>query len=161
MLHQSELQLFQLYREAEYQGVELLQRLSRKIVDPRLQIELSHQIADETRHALLWSEQICAFGGTLSPSRRVPRRRQAPCSDCATAQLILYAQLYVAEERLQQQYRAHLVRSAQAPHIEEILKTILSDEGWHSSWVTQMLAKQEQCFGRTRVAAIINSFWNA
>ena len=65
-----DLQLFQFYRDAEYHGAELLQRLSREIDDPRLQIDLTRQMADETRHALLWTERIGARGGTLVPPRR-------------------------------------------------------------------------------------------
>lgn len=156
-----ELQLLQLYRDAEYHGAELLQRLSRKTDDPQLQIELTRLIADETRHALLWTERICALGGTLAPARRTHRVRPRHQSDRATAQLDLLAQLHVAEERLQQQYRTYLVRSARDPHTVEILQAILADEEWHCGWVKQMLAAQRRKFGCTRVAATIDHFWNA
>lgn len=156
-----ELQLLQLYRDAEYHGVELLQRLSRETDDPRLQIDLTRQMADETRHALLWTEWIDARGGTLVPPRRTQSVRQQRQAHRATAQLDLLTQLYVAEERLQQQYRASLAWSARDPHTVAMLHTILADEEWHCSWVKQMLADQAQRFGRTRVAAIVDSFWNA
>ena len=157
----SDLPLLHHYRASEYHGVELLQRLSRQTDDPRWQIELSRQMADETRHALLWSERICELGGTLVPSRRVPHvpRRSQP--EGTTLQLDLFAQLHVAEERLQHRYRVHLSQSAQDHSTTAILQAILADEEWHCDWVKHVLAAQQRKFGRTRVAAIIDYFWSA
>ena len=156
----SDLQLFQCYRDAEYHGAELLQRLSRKTTDPRRQIELTRQIADETRHALLWTERICELGGTLVPARRAHRQRIRQHPGSSVAELDLFAKLYVVEERLDQQYRAHLARASQESQTKDILETILADEEWHRGWVKQVLAEQAQKFGKTRVAAAIDCSWN-
>jgi len=156
----SDLPLLQHYRATEYHGVELLQRLFRKIDDPQLHLELTRQIADETRHALLWSERICELGGSLVPPRRVPQVPRRSQSERVTLQLDLFAQLHVAEERLQQQYRVHLSQSAQDHSTTAILQAILSDEAWHCDWVKQVLAAQQRKFGRTRVAATIDYFWS-
>jgi bacterioferritin (cytochrome b1) len=155
-----ELRLFQLYRNAEYHGAELLRRLSRKTNDPRLQIELTRQIADEAYHALLWTERICELGGRPAPARGAYGRRVGQRPGRSVAELDLFAQLYVAEERLDQQYRAHLVRATQDSQTKVILETILTDEEWHRGWVKRMLMEQSQKFGKTRVTAAVDHFWN-
>jgi bacterioferritin (cytochrome b1) len=162
MLHSvPDLQLFQCYRGAEYHGAALLQRLSRKTNDPRLQIELTRQMADEAHHALLWTKRICELGGHLVPARNTSRQHRQQRPGSTATELALFAQLYVAEEKLGQQYQAHLARASQDPQTKSILETILAEEEWHQGWVKQILTEQSRKFGNTRVAAIIDYFWNA
>lgn len=156
-----ELSLLRLYRDAEYHGTELLQRLSRTTNDPRLQIELTRQIADEARHALLWTERICELGGHLVLARGGSQQRVHQRPKSTATELDLFAQLYVAEERLGQQYRSHLARAPQDSRMKILLEIILAEEEWHRGWVKQVLMEQAQKFGKTRVAATINYFWNA
>ena len=55
--------VFSYYRNAEQHGANLLFRLLRHLEDPDAQIALSQHLADETRHAWLWTERIVRAGG--------------------------------------------------------------------------------------------------
>ena len=54
----SEVRLYSYYRDAELRGSNLLYRLLRILPDPESQTLLSEHLADETRHAWLWTERI-------------------------------------------------------------------------------------------------------
>jgi bacterioferritin (cytochrome b1) len=117
-------------------------------------------MADEAHHALLWTERICELGGHLVPARHTSQQRRQLRSGSAATELDLFAQLYVAEERLSQQYRTHLARTLQDSQTKSILETILAEEEWHRGWVKQMLTEQARKFGKTRVTAAVNYCWN-
>ena len=50
------------YRDAELRGSNLIYRLLRILEDPESQVFLSEHLADETRHAWLWTERIRELG---------------------------------------------------------------------------------------------------
>src|SRR5882757_8895285 len=58
----AEIAVFSYYRNAEQHGSNLLFRLLRHLDDPDAQIALSQHLADETRHAWLWTERIIRAG---------------------------------------------------------------------------------------------------
>ena len=47
------------YREAELHGARLLLVMHNHLRDPDSQIKLTRHLADETRHAFLWTKRIC------------------------------------------------------------------------------------------------------
>src|SRR5574341_981889 len=57
------------YRDAELRGANLLFRLMSHLDDPESQVKLSLHLADETRHAWLWTKRITDMGGV--PARIV------------------------------------------------------------------------------------------
>ncbi|MEO2003011.1 MAG: hypothetical protein ABGY41_02810, partial [Candidatus Poribacteria bacterium] len=57
-----EVAVFSYYRNAEQHGANLLFRLLRRMNDPDAQIMLSEHLADETRHAWLWTQRIVRSG---------------------------------------------------------------------------------------------------
>ena len=91
-----EVLLYSYYRDGEIHGSGLLYRLLKWWKDPEAQMMLSEHLADETRHAWLWTERIRELGATpvavqdgyqvrigkRNPScrtaHRMPRSRVAP-----------------------------------------------------------------------------------
>ncbi len=62
-----EVLIYSYYRDAELRGANLLFRLLRIVDDPESQIMLSEHLADETRHAWLWTQRIQELGATPVP----------------------------------------------------------------------------------------------
>ena len=55
--------LLNYYRDAELRGANLLFRLMSHLDDPDSQVKLSLHLADETRHAWMWTKRITDLGG--------------------------------------------------------------------------------------------------
>src|ERR1700682_3046034 len=56
--------LFSFYRDAELRGARLLFNLLSHLKDGDSQLKMSKHLADETRHAWLWTRRIADLGGT-------------------------------------------------------------------------------------------------
>src|SRR5262245_1067271 len=62
------IELFSYYRDAELQGAALLLRLVKLMTgDPEAQVQLTRHVADEARHAWLWTKRITDLGGMPMP----------------------------------------------------------------------------------------------
>ena len=55
--------IFSFYRDAELRGARLLFNLFSHLQDADSQLKLSKHLADETRHAWLWTRRIADLGG--------------------------------------------------------------------------------------------------
>ena len=56
------IRLYSYYRDAELRGATLLLKLTMRVEDTESQIKLSRHLADETRHAWLWTKRITDLG---------------------------------------------------------------------------------------------------
>jgi hypothetical protein len=151
--------ILSMYREAEVRGAELLQRLLRNCDDPSMVIRLTGQLADETRHIQLLTDLLAEFGGIP----RVIRKKALPprCSNgSSTITLETLAYLYATEALLQQRYREHAAQSGEDSRIVNTLQALVADEEWHLIGVKALLATQAQKFGRTRVVAMLDYYWD-
>jgi len=153
------IRLLNYYRAAELRGAELLQRLLRRSDDPDLQIALTHQLADETRHVQLWTELICELGGAPAVIRKSDRQHLRWRAGRPTTVLELLALVWVVEERLRHCYREHVARRGEDARIVAVLQSITADEDWHLAGVQSCLAKQEKKEGKTRVQATLDHYW--
>lgn len=123
------------YRDAELRGSNLIYRLLRILPDEDSQILLSEHLADETRHAWLWTERIRALGA--APLRvqdgyqvRIGRRAGLPRHP-----IDLLALTLVVEQRALKRYHEHLKRDGVPSRTREVLRAVSQDEGWHIEWV--------------------------
>lgn len=132
------------YREAELRGANLLQRLLRKADDPLLQINLTRHLADEARHAWLWTELIAQLGGEPAVIHLGYQRRLRSQVGIPSTVIDLLALTHVVEERVQQRYREHAARPGEDPRTVAILHTIAADEEWHLAWVREWFAAHEK-----------------
>jgi len=96
------------YRDAELRGAQLIYLLLRLTQDdPEAQLHLTRQLADEARHALLWSEHLAEAGADPVPVRdgyqvRMGRRVGRP-----RGLLELLCLTYVVEQRAIREYGHH------------------------------------------------------
>ena len=130
--------LMNYYRDAELRGANLLFRLMSHLEDSDSQLKLSLHLADETRHAALWTKRINDAGGAAARIadgyqnriglRVVPRNL-----------IDILALTVVVEERAYQRYTEHSARPDIEPEILEVLREVTKDEKWHISWIKAKL----------------------
>jgi rubrerythrin len=130
-----EVVVYSYYRDAELRGANLLFLLLRVLDDPQSQIALSEHLADETRHAWLWTQLIREVGGAPVPiedgyqvriGKRAGRPRRA---------VELLALTVVVEQRALRRYQQHLKRSDVPERTRAVLRAVTQDEAWHIDWV--------------------------
>lgn len=150
--------LFSYYRDAELRGADLILRLINRTADLNLQEKLTRHLADETKHAWLWTDRIRALGG--QPVRiddgyhRHLRRKAGLPSNL----LDLLALTYVVEERAGKRYEEHAARPDVDPDTLKTLTEMRTDEEWHLAWVAEKLRELEQSEGAEKVAATLSRY---
>ena len=123
------------YRDAELRGSNLIYRLLRILPDAESQVLLSEHLADETRHAWLWTERIKELGAspvliTDGYQVRIGKRAGLPRKP-----VDLLALTVVVEQRALKRYVEHLKRDNVPERTQEVLRAVSKDEGWHIDWV--------------------------
>ena len=131
----AEIRLYSYYRDAELRGSNLIYRLLRLLPDGEAQVALSQHLADETRHAWLWTERIRELGAAPVPVTdgyqvRIGRRAGLPRHP-----VDLLALTVVVEQRALKRYREHLRRKNVPERTAEVLRAVSKDEGWHIDWI--------------------------
>ena len=134
------------YRDAELRGANLLFRLLRLFGDGEAQVRLTEHLADEVRHAWLWTERIRELGGsplaiTDGYQVRIGRRAGLP-----RRLLDLLALTVVVEQRALRRYTDHMRHPGVSARTLEVLQAVTRDEGWHVDWIRRKareLAAQE------------------
>ena len=61
--NEKQILIFSFYRDAELRGARLLFNLLGHLKDADSQLKMSKHLADETRHAWLWTRRIADLGG--------------------------------------------------------------------------------------------------
>jgi bacterioferritin (cytochrome b1) len=123
------------YRDAELRGSNLLYRMLRIVDDPEAQMNLSEHLADETRHAWLWTKRIRDLGRSPVPvddgyQVRIGRKAGIPRNV-----VDLFALTVVVEQRALRRYQEHLKRPDLDEGTREVLERVTKDEGWHIDWM--------------------------
>lgn len=130
--------LLNYYRDAELRGANLLFRLMSHLDDPDSQVKLSLHLADETRHAWLWTKRISDLGGV--PAKLADGYQSRIGLRVVPRNLIdILALTVVVEERSHQRYTEHAARPNVEPETLEILREVTKDEKWHIAWITGKL----------------------
>jgi bacterioferritin (cytochrome b1) len=130
-----EVLVYSYYRDAELRGSNLLYRLLRLLGDAESQVNLSEHLADETRHAWLWTERIRELGGTPVPIEDGYQVRIGKRAGLPRTPIDLLALTVVVEQRALLRYQEHLKRPGVSERTLEILRAVTKDEGWHIDWV--------------------------
>ena len=130
-----EILIYSYYRDAELRGSNLIYRMLRFTEDPESQLKLTEQLADETRHAWLWTELIRDLGGAplqISDGYqvRIGKRVGVP-RDLVK----LFALTVVVEQRALRRYAEHQRRPDTPEHALRVLDAVSRDEGWHIDWM--------------------------
>lgn len=130
-----EVLVYSYYRDAELRGANLLFRLLRRVDDPEAQINLTEHLADETRHAWLWTERIRDLGASPVPvgdgyQVRIGKRAGVPRN-----LVDLFALTVVVEQRALRRYHEHMKRADTPERTLQVLRAVTEDEAWHIDWI--------------------------
>jgi bacterioferritin (cytochrome b1) len=127
--------LFSYYRDAELRGSNLIYRMLRMLPDAESQLLLSEHLADETRHAWLWTKRIKALGAAPLPIEDGYQVRIGKRAGIPRHPIELLALTVVVEQRALKRYHEHLNRPGVDPETLEVLRAVSQDEGWHIEWI--------------------------
>jgi bacterioferritin (cytochrome b1) len=133
------LELLSYYRDAELHGATLLLRLMKMMGDdPEAQVNLTLHVAQETRHAWLWTKRIVDLGGR---PMRIAAGYQARMGKRIIPHTVadLLALTIVVEARSLARYREHAARPGVDDATRRILRAVTADERWHLAWMTAKL----------------------
>ncbi len=131
--------IFSFYRDAELRGARLLFNLLGHIKDPDAQLKMSKHLADETRHAWLWTKRIADLGGTPVAVDDGYQRRLGLRTGVPKNIIDLLALTVVVEERAQSRYTAHAALPGVDQETLDVLKAVTEDENWHLSWIEKKM----------------------
>ena len=130
-----EVLLYSYYRDGEIHGSGLLYRLLRWWRDPEAQVMLSEHLADETRHAWLWTELIRELGATPVEVADGYQTRIGKKAGMVRNLVDLLALTVVVEQRALRRYTEHMKRPGIPERTREVLEQVSKDEGWHIDWI--------------------------
>jgi bacterioferritin (cytochrome b1) len=132
---EKEVLVYSYYRDAELRGAGLLFRLLRMLDDGEAQTRLTEHLADEVRHAWLWTERIREMGAhpfTVEDGYQVRIGRRA---GLLRKPVDLLALTVVVEQRALRRYMEHLARADTPEATRRVLVEVSRDEGWHIDWI--------------------------
>jgi bacterioferritin (cytochrome b1) len=132
------IEMMSYYRDAELQGAGLLLRLIKFMEDSDSQVKLSLHLAEETRHAWLWTNRIKELGG--EPMRVLDGyQKRIGMRTVPKSLLDLLALTVVVEERSFARYQEHAQRPGVDAATLAVLKEVTKDEKWHIAWIRAKL----------------------
>jgi bacterioferritin (cytochrome b1) len=131
--------IFSFYRDAELRGARLLFNLLGHLKDADAQVKMSKHLADETRHAWLWTKRIADLGGVPVPIDDGYQRRLGLRTGVPRTIVDLLALTVVVEERAQRRYMAHAALPDVDDATREVLASVTEDENWHLAWIEKKM----------------------
>ena len=147
------IKIFSFYRDAEIRGATLLMKMMQWEKDPEAQVLFSRHVADETRHAWLWTKRIRQLGGLPVPVPDGYQRRLGKALGIPFNIVDLFALTVIVEERSVSRYTEHAASRYCDDLTREVLDELTKDEKWHISWMEEWmlrLAHQRGTEGKAR-----------
>lgn len=141
---ESLIRLFSFYRDAEIRGASLLMKMTQWEKDPEAQVLFSRHVADETRHAWLWTKRIRQLGGLPVEVPDGYQRRLGKALGFPANIVDLFALTVIVEERSVQRYTAHAASRYCDDLTREVLDELTKDEKWHISWMEEWMLRMAQ-----------------
>ncbi len=132
-----EVALFSYYRNAEQHGANLLFRLLRHLETPEAQVALSQHLAEETRHAWLWTERCLRAGHKPLIVDDGYQTRIGRAAGIPRDKVDLLALTVVVEQRALRRYQRHLKSPTVDVDTREVLERVTADEAWHVDWIRE------------------------
>ena len=131
--------IFSFYRDAELRGARLLFNLLGHLKDADSQLKMSKHLADETRHAWLWTRRIADLGGAPVTVPDGYQRRLGLRTGVPRGIVEILGLTVVVEERAQSRYMAHAALPNVDSDTREVLRAVTEDETWHLSWIEKKM----------------------
>jgi bacterioferritin (cytochrome b1) len=136
---ESLIKLFSFYRDAEIRGATLLMKMMQWEKDPEAQVLFSRHVADETRHAWLWTKRIRQLGGLPVEVPDGYQRRLGKALGIPFNIVDLFALTVIVEERSVSRYSEHAASRHCDDLTREVLDELTKDEKWHISWMEEWM----------------------
>ncbi|MBF6567983.1 MAG: ferritin-like domain-containing protein [Candidatus Binataceae bacterium] len=144
--------IFSFYRDAELRGARLLFNLIGHLKGADAQLRMSRHLADETRHAWLWTKRISDLGGAPVMIDDGYQRRLGLRTGVPKSIIDLLALTVVVEERARSRYEAHAALPDVDPETREVLKAVTEDETWHLAWIEREMRELARAQGEEQQA---------
>ena len=145
------IEMMSYYRDAELHGATLLLRLIKLMDDADAQVKLSLHLAEETRHAWLWTNRIKQLGG--EPMKVLDGYQKRIGMRTVPRSLIdLLALTVVVEERSFARYEEHARRVGVDAETLSVLQEVTKDEKWHIAWIRSKLMELAAAEGGEELA---------
>jgi len=138
---ESLIKIFSFYRDAEIRGATLLMKMMQWEKDPEAQVLFSRHVADETRHAWLWTKRIRQLGGLPVPVPDGYQRRLGKALGIPFNIVDLFALTVIVEERSVSRYTEHAASPYCDDLTREVLEELTKDEKWHISWMEEWMLR--------------------
>lgn len=138
---ESLIRIFSFYRDAEIRGATLLMKMMQWEKDPEAQVLFSRHVADETRHAWLWTKRIRQLGGLPVPVPDGYQRRLGKALGIPFNIVDLFALTVIVEERSVVRYTQHAASRHCDDLTREVLDELTKDEKWHISWMEEWMLR--------------------
>jgi rubrerythrin len=138
------IRIFSFYRDAEIRGASLLMKMTAREKDPEAQVLFSRHVADETRHAWLWTKRIRQLGGMPVEVPDGYQRRLGKAVGIPASIVDLFALTVVVEERSCSRYSEHAASRYCDDITREVLEELTKDEKWHISWMEEWMMRLAQ-----------------
>lgn len=135
------IRIFSFYRDAEIRGATLLMKMMQWEKDPEAQVLFSRHVADETRHAWLWTKRIRQLGGLPVPVPDGYQRRLGKKLGIPFNIVDLFALTVIVEERSVVRYTQHAASRHCDELTREVLDELTKDEKWHISWMEEWMLR--------------------
>jgi rubrerythrin len=135
------IKIFSFYRDAEIRGASLLMKMTQWEKDPEAQVLFSRHIADETRHAWLWTKRIRQLGGLPVEVPDGYQRRLGKALGIPFNIVDLFALTVIVEERSVSRYTEHAASRHCDDLTREVLDELTRDEKWHISWMEEWMMR--------------------
>jgi rubrerythrin len=136
---ESLIKIFSFYRDAEIRGATLLMKMMQWEKDPEAQVLFSRHVADETRHAWLWTKRIRQLGGLPVEVPDGYQRRLGKALGIPFNIVDLFALTVIVEERSVSRYSEHSASRYCDDLTREVLDELTKDEKWHISWMEEWM----------------------
>ncbi len=135
------IRIFSFYRDAEIRGATLLMKMMQWEKDPEAQVLFSRHVADETRHAWLWTKRIRQLGGLPVQVPDGYQRRLGKALGIPFNIVDLFALTVIVEERSVVRYTQHAASRYCDELTREVLDELTKDEKWHISWMEEWMLR--------------------
>jgi hypothetical protein len=124
--------LFAFYRETDLYVSRLLIKLLTVLRSDRFTLRLWRHLADQTRHASLWSEYLEPLGNThnlhLDINALCDKR---PSPDHLDEPACLLREILMVEEFLLKSYQTHSALESLDTRTRDLIVALVEDEKWH------------------------------
>lgn len=151
MINDDELQVLSFYRASELAGAMLLGSLAQQTGNDQLRAPLTEQMAEEARHAWIFTDLIVQLGATPLRVTRTYQSEVGKVFGMPQNMLDVLCLTQVLEVEVLEHYVRHASMPDLNPAVRSALETVIADEEGHVGWIAAELDEYSSRHGREKV----------